>query len=156
MKRWLAVCGVLVLAVYVVSAQSLYKCEVNGVTSYQAEPCEDGGGEIEIKVDKPSKSVVKTFQDYIPGLSIGMFHVKREEIDTLGNQWFSCKVTVNNETDFSRKVALQYQALDARGFEIGSVVLFGTVQAQGLSTFTERTYMEYERYERIYQWVLKK
>ncbi len=95
------------------NAQTSYKCVVNNVTSYQAQPCENGREEqIDLKVTPPTTNALdQNRQDIV----IGNLEIKSGE-STDSYKYFYPKVSVTNNTDVEKKVFANYSGIDSDGY----------------------------------------
>ena len=135
------------------NAQTSYKCVVNNVTSYQAQPCENGREEqIDLKVTPPTTNALdQNRQDIV----IGNLEIKSGE-STDSYKYFYPKVSVTNNTDVEKIVFANYSGIDSDGFAIDSFILYGIVEPHSTRYLSDRKSVEINKVRKIVKWQYEK
>lgn len=139
-----------------VKAKTMFKCESEGVASYQFKPCEEGKTQTVIEDKEPEESAKKSGGVLRKKIELGDFSIKFDHDDGLGNTWFAYKVMVSNRGEQEEKVYLTYKAVDFDGFEITTEHLTGTIPPNSYEVLTGKTYLKAQDYERIHKWIIDK
>lgn len=146
---------ILFLNSVIVSAKA-YKCEIKGQTTYQQAPCPDDGKEFHIRKDLNDADRHAAIQQLtnMPYIRLGQFKVRTEPTNSIGDKWFSYQVSATNASSDPQELSLTYQGIDLSGFQVSTVYLRGTVRANSYALLTDRSFLPWKDYQRVYKWVL--
>lgn len=135
------------------NAQTSYKCIVNNITSYQAQPCETGREEqVDLKVTPPTTNALdQNRQDIV----IGNLEIKSGE-STNSQKYFYPKVSVTNNTDEEKKVFAKYLGVDSDGFAIDSFMLYGVVEPHSTRYLSDTKSVQLNKVRKIVKWQYEK
>ncbi len=132
------------------NAQTSYRCIVNDVTTYQAQPC-NGGHEEAIEIKESQKTVEATAKG--GGVEIGRLEIKKGK-DSSSYTYYHPKVSISNKTNDKIDVSLRYDGIDASGFMLEYFLLSGKVDAHSYKNLSDEKMVETEKYRKIVKWEL--
>lgn len=136
------------------NAQTSYKCIVNNITSYQAQPCETGREEqVELKVIPPTiNSIDQNRQDIV----IGNLEIKNGKSPDGTHTHFYPRVSVTNNTNEEKKVFVKYSGIDSDGFAIDNISLNGVVEPHSTRYLSEEKWRETANLKKVIKWQYEK
>lgn len=148
----------LLIALCLVSAQAVsetrYKCETWEAVNYQYKPCSVGARQTVLEDAKPTEP--ETVGVEVDGVVVSDFSVKPTYQNSLGEQWFSVKLKVSNNTNQEKSVFITYQAIDDSGYEIENHLIDGKVSPGKVEVLTDTNRMKIADFKRIKEWKIKK